>query len=337
MVIVALFFFLIFPSRARDAAVGVVEDLANEWLAERRELREERRRRAEHEMEESRRKETQEIHEIVMRRPVKELHDEASRTLVSLQGSAVGRPGEVMDRLDKEKFESKFGVWRFEVGSESLADSMQAKLASTGLPTQVAESVIDSVKYDSKVSMQSTDYKVDGRDGRGHLYSFKVRKEMSAGQASVALQAHVVSFDMTRVVDAYETKEEPVYETIAVRQLKRKGACDWRTATGEQCVFPFYYAGKLFYECTEAWSSSLWCATAVDHNVKMARWERCRPLKLCTEDEYETATERRFVRLAQTKLPVFSHRALPEGVTQSALMADLSMITSMEAQRVLSA
>lgn len=299
-----------------------------------------RTHREEQEQEKDARREelNQKSHDLAMTRPGQDLQSEATKTVLSLQEvQPAAKPGAILDQLDNEKFATSHGVWQFQVGSAQLEASMRTKLDTTNMPASVIKSLIDSVMYDDKVSMQSTDYKVDGRSGSGHLFSFKVRKETSGDQTSVALQVQVVSFDMKTVIDGYETKEEPVYEAVGVRQLRKKGACTVRASTGEHCRFPFVYDGQTYHECTLRGSISLWCAVSVDYNNRMHRWERCGDQKSCSEDEYETVIERRFNRMAVTKLPVFSHRALPEHVTQTALMNDLSMITSMEAQRVLSA
>jgi len=68
----------------------------------------------------------------------------------------------------------------------------------------------------------------------------------------------------------------------------------------------------------------------------MITWDYCSSEEHCEEDEYETVMENRFLGMRQKKFPVFSHRALPEGVNQNLLATALDMVASREAQKVLS-
>eukprot|EP00929_Paragymnodinium_shiwhaense_P015922 TRINITY_DN124003_c0_g1_i1.p1 TRINITY_DN124003_c0_g1~~TRINITY_DN124003_c0_g1_i1.p1 ORF type:complete len:159 (-),score=14.91 TRINITY_DN124003_c0_g1_i1:165-641(-) len=156
----------------------------------------------------------------------------------------------------------------------------------------------------------------------------------------MALIASLVSFDMKKVIDGYETQEEPVYESVPVRVLRRKGRCVQRTLSGALCQFPFDYC-PLFSSCSRQTSctrrgdGSLWCATSVRWDKSYRTWDYCSSHQSCEEDEYDTITERRMVDKVQRKFPIYSHRALPDGVDQKALTNALEMVASSEAQLVL--
>jgi len=59
--------------------------------------------------------------------------------------------------------------------------------------------------------------------------------------------------------------------------------------------------------------------------------------KRCYMKEAPQQYTKRFVKMAETKFPIYSHRALPEGVTQKDVMHALDVVVSREAQKVLAA
>ena len=50
-----------------------------------------------------------------------------------------------------------------------------------------------------------------------------------------------------------------------------------KTVSGEDCVLPFSYKGKLYYECTtKDFGSIPWCATSVDSDYSVKDWNYCK-------------------------------------------------------------
>jgi len=81
---------------------------------------------------------------------------------------------------------------------------------------------VSSATHDSVLTVSERDFKVDGLEAIGHLYQWKMRKNESQNEASVALIVSATSFDMKKVVDHYETIEEPVYENRPKLQVRNK-------------------------------------------------------------------------------------------------------------------
>jgi len=247
-------------------------------------------------------------------------------------------PDAVVSKMDHERFGIRTGAWAFQCSTSDVEGSLRAKLEGAGserLPKAVIDSIVNSAVFDHSAAVNQRDFEIDGANGEGHLYHFRLRTNQSNGTMSVALMASCSSFDMKRVIDGYETKEEPIYESIAVPRIKRKGVCKRRAVDGRECVFPFIYNFRSYTECTEDWSGALWCATSTYASGKVYNWGWCSSRVACSEDEYETVTERKFVGMATKKIPVFSRRALPPGVTQEQLMTALDFIAGREAARVL--
>ncbi|CAJ1413333.1 unnamed protein product [Effrenium voratum] len=180
----------------------------------------------------------------------------------------------VISKLDNERFNVRSGAWKFRCKA-----SARAKLSppsdssrSQGLPQEVVESIVSSLKWDEEVSTQQRNFQVDGRNSVGHMYHFRLQSTRLGGMASVALMAYGLDFDMQKVVDHYETSEEPVYED----------------------------------------------------DVYIDRFGQGQVAK-------------KFVQMAQKKFPIYSHRALPENVSQADLMQALDFACSREATKILSA
>jgi len=53
---------------------------------------------------------------------------------------------------------------------------------------------------------------------------------------------------------------------------------DCKTNYGVDCVFPFKYGGRTYYECTKDYSSTYWCATKVGRNNQVipGQWGACK-------------------------------------------------------------
>ncbi|CAE8585651.1 unnamed protein product [Polarella glacialis] len=205
------------------------------------------------------------------------------------------------------------------------------------LPQAVVDSIVNSLQYDQDVATQQRDFQVDGREGKGHLYQFRLRKTESNGTASVALMASATSFDMKKVVDHYETQEEPVFEFIPNPDAtRRERTCSTRADDGRQCVFPFRYKGSTHSRCTTEFAGALWCATSTYQDGKMYNWGYCGHER-CSEQEVESQPRfiKKFVTMAVKKFPVYSQRALPHGVSNSELTHAIDSVAAKEAVKIM--
>jgi len=258
----------------------------------------------------------------------------------------------IISKLDYEKFQVSSGAWKFTCNASLVEASLRAKLGDEDnvpqgdaqhLPKAVINQIIKSLQiYDDEVVEHKRNFVVDGGLGartssQGHMYQMRLRSKLSGNKISVALMASSVTFDMRKVVDYIETQEEPVYEFVAVPK-KSTRKCTTRTNVGHQCVFPFEHGGQRFLQCTTRDSilPALWCATSTHANDKMLSWGHC-DRESCTEEEEPGPNfVKKFVSMAQKKFPVYSHRVLPEGVTQPDLLEALDVVASQEAVKVLS-
>eukprot|EP00933_Yihiella_yeosuensis_P033446 TRINITY_DN2714_c0_g1_i1.p1 TRINITY_DN2714_c0_g1~~TRINITY_DN2714_c0_g1_i1.p1 ORF type:complete len:538 (-),score=109.28 TRINITY_DN2714_c0_g1_i1:478-2091(-) len=246
-------------------------------------------------------------------------------------------PDAVLSKLDNEKFQIQTGAWKFKCKVSNLEASMRAKLNASVLPIKVVNSIIDTVKFDEEAATQDRKFDVDGEDVRGLVYQYRLRKSESDGVASVALTVSSTTFDMKKVVDHYEEQEEPVFEFVpnpsSVKKVKK---CKATATTGQGCILPFRYKGVLYDRCTSADSSYLWCATGVSADGRILDKRACGD-EMCFEEEIKVGPRyyKKLVDKLKKKFPVYSKRALPEGVSQSDLALAIESVTAREALKVL--
>ena len=237
----------------------------------------------------------------------------------------------VISKLDSERFHVQHGAWKFSCNAADLEASARAKLV--GFPEPVVEKILGSLLFDLQASADKKDFSLDGRSSVGHMYRHRLQSAQSNGVVSVALMVYGVDFDMKKVVDHYEEIEEPVYET-APGPTKR---CTTRSVNGPLCVFPFWYKGIHYSRCTTAAKGLLWCATSTYEDGSMYHWDYCGDKEDCQEETSESPEMvRKFVGMAKKKFPVYSHRALPEGVSEGDLDRALDYVSSRDARRALS-
>eukprot|EP00930_Biecheleria_cincta_P098437 TRINITY_DN90098_c0_g1_i1.p1 TRINITY_DN90098_c0_g1~~TRINITY_DN90098_c0_g1_i1.p1 ORF type:complete len:361 (-),score=67.43 TRINITY_DN90098_c0_g1_i1:380-1462(-) len=301
-----------------------------------------KQRKAQREEERIERAEFEQRHNQKLQKPVEQLLGSVKDVMKTHSGfwsSNRQDPEAVISKLDNEKITIHTGAWKFKCKASGLEASVRAKLDQPGnshLPKSVVESIVSSLQYDEEVATHQRNFDVDGMEGKGHFYQFRLQSTQSNGVASVALMAFGTDFDMKKVVDHYETHEEPVYEFVpAPKNTQRK--CTTRTTHGPLCVFPFQYAGHRFQKCSAQFSSALWCATSTYGNDQMYHWGWCQA-ETCTEEEEPGPRYiKKFVRMAEKKFPVYSKRALPPDVSQSDLALALDWVASKEAEKILSA
>jgi len=301
--------------------------------------------------------ENQRRHELALRKPAAALLRDARVVIgTSVRWSMglnlskldhVEKADAIISKLDYEKFQVSTGAWKFKCKAFDVERSVRAKLGAQGtqnrsghLPEVVINNLVISLQTDDEVVEHKRDLVIDGGLGtstssQGLMYQYHLRSTVSNGKVSVALMVFSIAFDMKKVVDHFEMQEEPVYDyVLAPKQSTRK--CTTRATDGRQCVFPFEYSGERFSRCTTEGSNSLWCATSTYANDKMYNWGFCGPESCKEEETFGPKFVKKFVEMAQKKFPVYSHRALPQGVTQSDLIQALDVVASQEAVRVLS-
>ncbi|CAJ1366318.1 unnamed protein product [Effrenium voratum] len=113
----------------------------------------------------------------------------------------------VISKLDNERFNVRSGAWKFRCKVDDLEASARAKLSppsdssrSQGLPQEVVESIVSSLKWDEEVSTQQRNFQVDGRNSVGHMYHFRLQSTRLGGMAS-ALD-FVCSREATKILSA---------------------------------------------------------------------------------------------------------------------------------------
>jgi len=280
--------------------------------------------------------ELEQRHNEKMNRPVAQLLEGVKDVV---QRSTQGKEDSeaILSKLDNEKFSVHTGAWKFTCAASNLEASVRSKLEGPGkerLPAHVVNSIVSSLQYDEDVSTMQRSFDVDGQEGKGQMYQYRLQSTQSNGKASVALMAFGVEFDMKKVVDHYETSEEPVYEFVeAKKEVKRK--CTTRATDGRLCVFPFEYRGQRFLRCTTFMARSLWCATSTDQNEQMYNWGFCDAEHCSEEEEAGPRYVKKFVRMAEKKFPIYAKRALPHGVSQASLHDALDEVASKEALKIL--
>jgi len=294
-------------------------------------------------------------HELALQKPGADLLRDARDVIGTsvgwslglFQGNSVEKADAIISKLDYEKFQVSTGAWKFKCNASDVDRSVRAKLGAQGtqnrsglLPEAEINNLIISLQTDDEVVEHKRDLVVDGglgtsTSGAGLMYQYRLRSTVSNGKVSVALMVFSISFDMKKVVDHYETQEEPVYEFVPAPKSSKR-TCTTRSTDGPHCVFPFVYRGQRFSRCTTEGCNALWCATSTYANDRMYSWGYCGPESCKEKEELGPKLMKKFVRMAQKKFPVYSHRALPQGVTQSDLIQALDVVASQEAVKVLS-
>ena len=71
------------------------------------------------------------------------------------------------------------------------------------------------------------------------------------------------------------------YDLYAITELD----CQTKVKEDPDCVFPFIYENKKYYECTDINHDDVnrWCATKVDNGGKMTDWKNCKEGAICKE------------------------------------------------------